>query len=60
MTEIQITALRNRTWHYLSYEVAIFAGMTGVNQLQQFVAGTYHPTEEQLIRLANRTGGIPR
>ena len=59
MTEIQIRALRNRTWHYLSYEVARSAGMTGLEQLQQWVAGAYHPPEDILIKLANRIG-MPR
>ena len=45
MTSVQIRALRDRTWHYLSYEVAIYAGMTGLAELQQFVAGTFHPSE---------------
>lgn len=60
MTYLQINALRNRTAHYLSYEVAISSGMTGLADLEQFVAGNFHPTEDQLVRLANRTGGIPR
>lgn len=59
MTYLQINALRNRTWHYLSYEVAISAGMTGLADLEQFCAGAYHPPEEILVRLANRIG-MPR
>jgi len=60
MTETEIRRLKNRTWHFLSHEVAISAGMTGLAQLQQFVAGTYHPPEDILVKLANRTGGVPR
>jgi hypothetical protein len=56
MTEIQINKLRNFTWHYLSYEVAISAGMPGLASLEQFVAGTFHPSPEQLQRLATRIG----
>jgi len=59
MTEVQIRALRNRTWHFLSYEVARAAGMTGLSQLTQFCAGAYHPPEDILIKLANRIG-LPR
>lgn len=59
MTAIQIRALRNRAFHYLSYEVALSAGMTGLAQLTQFVAGTYHPSDDQLTRLATRIG-MPR
>jgi hypothetical protein len=56
MTQRQIRALRKRTWHYLSYEVAISAGMTGLAELEQFLAGTFHPSPDQLTRLANCIG----
>ena len=56
MTENQIRSLRNQTVHYLSYEVAIASGMTGLHALQQFVAGTYRPHKDVLVRLAHRIG----
>jgi hypothetical protein len=45
--------IRKRAWHYLSPSVAACAGMT-LAELQQFVAGSYQPTEDQLTLLAKR------
>jgi hypothetical protein len=45
--------VRNRAWCYLSPEVASCAGMT-LGQMQQFIAGMFHPTAEQVQRLARR------
>ena len=52
---IQVNAIRKRACHYLSPEVAARAGMT-LFQLQQFVAGAFTPTDEQLTSLARRMG----
>jgi|tagenome__1003787_1003787.scaffolds.fasta_scaffold20433810_2 hypothetical protein len=46
-------ALRNRAWHYLGQDTALACGMS-LPQLQQFIAGSYHPTTEQLQKLATR------
>ena len=56
MTDIQIRALRNRTAHYLSHEVARSAGLNSLAELTQFVAGNFFPSPEQLTRLATRVG----
>jgi hypothetical protein len=53
MTDIEIAALRKRTWHYLEPGVAFCAGMT-MNQLKQFCIGAYHPTPDQLTQLSLR------
>ena len=45
--------VRDRAWMYLSPEVAACAGMT-LDQLKQFIAGTYFPTDAQLQALARR------
>jgi hypothetical protein len=45
--------IRRRAWHFLSPEVAAAAGLQ-LDQLQQFVAGRFHPTDEQVMRLAER------
>ena len=52
MSHLTINAIRNRTWHSLSPYTAAQAGLTVAN-LQQFIAGTFTPPEEALIRLAN-------
>ena len=39
--------------HYLNPEVASYAGMT-LHDLQQFIAGSYWPTDQQLLQLALR------
>jgi hypothetical protein len=51
--ECDIAAIRKRAWHYLEPSVAGCAGMT-LDQLKQFVAGTYHPEPDVFRRLANR------
>jgi hypothetical protein len=56
MTYIQIRALQNRAAHYLSYEVARSAGLNSLAELQQFVAGTFQLSPEQLTWLARRVG----
>jgi hypothetical protein len=45
--------VRQRSALYLSPEVARVAGMT-LAQLQQFAAGAFHPSHEQVQRLARR------
>jgi hypothetical protein len=50
---ISIKEVRKRAWHFLDPDTAGSAGMT-LAQLQQFVAGTFHPSQEQLRRLARR------
>ena len=53
--ETDVKAIRKRTWHYLSPEVAACADMTVADQ-QQFIAHQYTPTAEQLRSLALRMG----
>ena len=55
MSHINIKAVRDRAWHYLSCETAAHAGMT-LAEMQQFIAGTYAPSPEQLDKLARRMG----
>jgi hypothetical protein len=50
-----VKKIRVRLQHYLSPDVASFAGLR-LEDLQQFVDGTFHPTPEQLYRLALRLG----
>jgi hypothetical protein len=45
--------VRDRAWMFLSPEVAAVAGMTLV-QMQQFIAGMFHPSHDQIQRLARR------
>ena len=45
--------LRKLCFHYINYTVAADADMT-LHQLQQYVAGNFQPTLEQIQRLANR------
>ena len=47
--------LRDRAMHYLTPDVAAAAGMS-LAQLQQFCAGTFTPTSEQVEQLARRMG----
>lgn len=47
--------VRDRARHSLSHEVAMHAGLQQ-EALQQFVAGTFTPSPEQLHRLALRLG----
>lgn len=44
---------RKRAWEYLNPCVAGVASMS-LEQLQQFVAGTFHPSDDQIARLARR------
>jgi hypothetical protein len=53
MNPREIQELRDRTMHYLSDDVAAFAGMN-LDELQRFVSGTYHPNDQQLDALAKR------
>ena len=55
MSYLTVKKLRERTWHSISPHAAHAGGMT-LGQLQQFVAGTYHPDEQQLRGLANYYG----
>jgi hypothetical protein len=45
--------VRRKTWQFISPEVVACAGLTIFN-LQQFVAGVFHPTQPQVERLARR------
>jgi hypothetical protein len=45
--------VRRRAWAYISPEVAACAGMT-IQNMQQLIAGKYHPTAVQLNALARR------
>lgn len=51
---IDVKAIRNRIYHRLDPDTASAAGMT-IHDLQQFIAGTYQPTPEQLQALARLT-----
>ena len=50
---ISAKKVRDRAWHYISPDVAAAAGMT-FQQMQQFIAGTFTPTDTQLRDLARR------
>jgi hypothetical protein len=50
-----VEIVRKRAWHSLSPQTAAAAGMS-LAQLQQFVAGGFHPTPEQIEALARRLG----
>jgi hypothetical protein len=53
----QTRSLREKTkrqvFHYLEPSVGTVASMS-LEQLQQFAAGTFHPTDDQITRLARR------
>ena len=51
MNSSKIKAIRQLAWHCLSSHTAEFAGLT-LSQLQQFAAGGFTPSEEQLNSLA--------
>jgi hypothetical protein len=51
--DVKLKQIRDRAWLFLSPAVAAAADMT-LAELQQFVAGTYHPSETQLQQLARR------
>lgn len=44
---------RKRAWEYINPCVAAVASMS-LEQLQQFVGGTFHPSDDQITRLARR------
>jgi hypothetical protein len=52
---VDINAVRERAWHYLTPEVAACAGLT-LAELQQFVAGAVSLSDQQLECLAHRMG----
>lgn len=52
---MNIKTIRDRAWLYLTPGVAAAANMT-LAELQQFVGGTFHPSDEQLGVLARRMG----
>jgi hypothetical protein len=53
MTPEEIKELRKRAHHFVSYDISRFADMSQ-HEMQQFIAGTFLPTDDQLVRLANR------
>ena len=55
-TSVNVNVLRRLSYHYLSHGVASAAGMT-LDNMRQFIAGTYHPTDEQLEALNRRING---
>jgi hypothetical protein len=55
MPTLQVDKIRRRVWHSISPCTA--AGLTQA-QLQQFIAGTFLPSDIQLTRLA-RYLGVP-
>ena len=52
---LDVKAIRNRCWFYLSPEIASVAGLT-VPDLEQFIGGHFFPTDAQLAALARRMG----
>lgn len=50
---IDVRKVRDRAWHYVGQDTAVACDMT-LAKMQQFVAGTYCPSEEQLQKLATR------
>ena len=54
MTHTQfVAAVRSQTWFYLEPSVGAAANMS-LAELQQFIGGTYQPSETQLKQLARR------
>ncbi|MGM4959830.1 hypothetical protein [Bradyrhizobium sp. 604_D8_N2_3] len=53
MNPAEIRRIRNRSVHFLSEEVAQYAGMT-LDQLKQLSIGHYTPSDDQLRQLARR------
>jgi hypothetical protein len=45
--------VRDRSWQYLTPDVASAAGLT-LQQLQQFLLGGFSPSPEQVQKLARR------
>ena len=56
---LDIKTIRARAAHYLSPDIAASVGLS-LAQLQQFLAGTQRPSDEQLSRLAARMGVLHR
>jgi hypothetical protein len=52
---ITVEAVRKRAWGYLTPSVANDCGIT-LSDLQQFLAGQYHPDRETLHLLSRRMG----
>lgn len=52
---MNIRFIRKMAYHYLSHTTAQAADMS-LQQLQQFIAGSFQPTEAQLAALARRMG----
>lgn len=50
---MNIRFIRKMAYHYISPTTAQAANMT-LHELQQFVAGSFFPTDEQLAALARR------
>ena len=48
-----VQCIRACAMHYLSPEVASYANMS-LHDMQQFIAGSYWPTDVQLQQLARR------
>jgi hypothetical protein len=55
---VLLNKVRDRLWHALDPDVAASAGLT-VWHLQQIVACTFFPSQEQLIALAIRLRMVP-
>ena len=55
MSPLTINKIRNRVWHSISPQVANQANLT-IQNLQQFIAGTFMPSDLQLQQLANCLG----
>lgn len=53
MSRKTVEALKRRACHFLDPTTAAAANIS-IAELQQFIAGTYHPTGAQLIALARR------
>jgi hypothetical protein len=51
-----IDEIRKRCWHFLNADVAAAAGMASIDELKQFIAGTFTPSPEQLEKLSRRMG----
>lgn len=48
---ISLKQIRDRAWQFLSPQAAAAAGMS-LAELQQFIAGNFHPNSDQLAQLA--------
>ena len=52
---ISVDEVRRATWHHLEPNIAASADMK-LAELQQFIAGTYVPSNEQIAQLARAMG----